>query len=161
MKNVRVSENVKICFKHPYCGRVTFPIDKVERTTERAFDLGEWERVVVFFTQNDSTFHKGDEMKLEIQCAMRLIAKHMKEQNDYAEQHAIERGFTERLDRYVVKDMCVEEIWFVDGGVQLYCTWEDFVGSKRGYRSEVCAVHSAYKDETTLYLSHRPPTFYF
>lgn len=161
MKNIRVSENVKICFTHPYCGWIKHPVDKVETERKTYSDGREYEDVTIFFTKKLSEHHDGEEMSLRITRAMRLIAEHVEEQNAQAEQEAIERGYANRLDRYIVKDMCVEEILFVDGGVQLYCTWEDCVGARRCYRGEVCQIHTAYKDENSLHAAYTPPTFYF
>lgn len=161
MKNIRVSENVKICFTHPYCGWVNFPVDKVETEIKTHSDGSEYECVTIFFTKKHSDHDNGETVTLRIERAMRLIAQHIKENNAGAEQHAIERGCANRLDRYIVKDMCVEEIWFVDGGMRLHCSWEDFVGARRGYLGGVCKIRSAYKDENSLHASYTPPTFYF
>ena len=161
MEKVRVSENVKICFTHPYCGWVNFPVDKVETERKTHSDGSEYECVTVFFTKRRSTHDDGETVTLRIDRAMGLIAQHIKENNAGAEQHAIERGYSNRLDRYIVKDMCVEEIWFVDGGMQLYCSWEDCSGNRRTYCGEVCKVFSAYKNENDLYVRYRKPTFYF
>lgn len=157
MRKIRVNEGVKICFKHPYVGRIEIPVDRIEQ----AADGEGYVTTVVSFSKKTEPYHEDIPMTLNISRAMRLIARHVEEWNAQAEQHAKERGFTERLDRYVVKDMCLEEIWFVDGGIQLHCTWEDCYGARRGYSGNICKIHSAYNDENSLHAYYKNPTFYF
>ena len=156
MKNLRISENVKMYFDHEYFGRIEIPIDRIEY--EEKF-TGEEFPSVYFTKKGKSKRDKDEQFHLCLSLACINISDHIEDNNRGAEAHAIERGY-DNLDRYIVKDMCVEEIIWDNKGVQLYCTWEDCYGCRRMYCSDEYTVERTSK-KNRLYAHFRRANFYF
>lgn len=159
MGTIRVSDKLRMFIEHPHLGRIGIPIDRVEVETEGHYRP----KTLVYFKKNNEDCHcraKNEDMCLDISLAMTLIEEHVKGNNEGAENRAKERGF-DNLDRYVVKDMCVEEIlWVGDSSARLYCTWADCYGGRRLYYGQECYVE-AYGSKNKLYMRGDTPTFYF
>ena len=155
MENVRVSENVKLFVEHPYFGQIEIPIDRIEYEEKH---YGEFP--IIHFTKKRDSEDVGVPMTLYLSLVCIHIGDHVEENNLGAVSRAKERGFN-NLDRYIVKDMCIEEILVNDEGVRAYCTWEDFSGGRRMYYSMVHKIKESNLEEGRLYATADRPTFYF
>lgn len=162
MKNIRVSENVKMYFEHEYFGRIEIPINRIENE-ERSVGV----YPSIHFVKRGDAYCPSKPVSLGISLICIHIEEHIEENNLGAETRAIEQG-CKKLDRYIVKDMCIEEILFNENGVRVYCTWEDCYGYRRMYYSATYRTESNEDMDTRfgtkqlrLYAVHDKPTFYF
>lgn len=157
MNYVRVSENVKMFVEHPFCGRFEIPIDKVEVIQPEPNRASKLEHTKIHFTKQ-LEHGKTQRVALDITWAMLLIAEHIKMNNYGKEERA--RAWDEKLDRYEVRDMCVEEILFDGGKASLYCTWLDCYGIRRMYYAHECDICTR-DSKSDLFMQGHTPTFYF
>lgn len=159
MRNIRVSENVKMFIVHDQFGRIEIPIDNIE--TIKSTEPLRSDMTKIHFTKvGEKPRCKDESMVLDITLAMLMIDEHVHENNLGAVEHAKERGYT-NLDRYIIRDMQVDEILFESDGVRLYCTWLDCYDTRRLYYGHRCNVAASCRGKNDLYLHCHTPQFYF
>lgn len=154
MEKIRISDKLKMFIVHPYTGRHPVPIDRIEWEDFR--DGNKYP--VLHFTKIGDGY--SEKMSLGMAFAIRRIEEHVQEQNVGAEAQAAERG-SERPDRYVVRDMCVEEVLWYEDGVVLHCSWNDCYGFQRGYSGMHNKVSASHGDKNKLWIHGERPRFYF
>lgn len=139
MKDIQIKDKVKISFPTVF-GTITHEGEGIKKYT----DKDGWRFCV-----------KYNDILLDISIPLLRVAAHRDSQNAIAPKQAEDRGATS--DRYVVKDLTVQELTITGNDCCVVLWWTDCYGTHRIYN-----IHAKIIQGYTMhYLQINLPEFYF